>query len=165
MGLLFKNVAFTIIVPGTVTVLIPSGIVLARHSAPMADVWGLPQYLALLPMLLSVLMYVRCVWDFATVGHGTPLVFDPPKSLVVRSLYRYVRNPMYLGVLLLLFGEAAFFAFVALLGYATAVFACFDLFVVLIEEPSLRHQFGASYKRYCQNVGRWMPGKRYQETP
>jgi protein-S-isoprenylcysteine O-methyltransferase Ste14 len=155
---LLKNIVFTILVPGTVTILIPYWIV-TRSSVAMPSPWGMPQSLALVPALLGVSVYVRCVWDFASVGRGTPAPIDPPKVLVVRGLYRYVRNPIYLGVLLVLLGEAVFLESWALVRYAIAMFVIFHLFVVLYEEPSLRRKFGESYERYCRSVRRWIPGK------
>src|SRR5437867_2949163 len=86
-------------------------------SVAVASPWGKPQYLALLPAVLGAAVYGRCVWDFGSVGRGTPAPIDPPKVLVVRGLYRYVRNPMYLGVLCALSGEAVFFEMWALWRY------------------------------------------------
>ena len=159
---LLKNIIFTIFVPGTVTVLIPYW-VLTRNFVAMPSPWGLPQYLALLPALLGASVYFRCVWDFASVGKGTPAPIDPPKVLVVRGLYRYVRNPIYLGVLFVLSGEAVFFESWTLLRYAIGAFVIFHLFVIVYEEPSLRRKFGESYERYCRNVRRWVPGNKYHE--
>ena len=158
MTVVLKNIVFTILVPGTVTILIPYWIV-TRSSVAMPSQWGMPQYLAPVPALLGVSVYLRCVWDFASVGRGTPAPIDPPKVLVVRGLYRYVRNPIYLGVLLLLSGEAVFFESWALVRYAIAMFVVSHLFVVLYEEPNLRRRFGEPYERYCRSVRRWIPGK------
>ena len=155
---LLKNIVFTIFVPGTVTVLIPYWI-LGRGSVAMPSRWSVPQYVALVPAVLGVSVYVRCVWDFASVGKGTPAPIDPPRVLIVRGLYRYVRNPIYLGVLSVLLGEAVFFGSWALVRYAVGIFVLFHLFVIAYEEPSLRRQFGESYERYCRNVRRWLPGR------
>ncbi len=149
--------------PGTITILIPYWI-LARNFVAVPSQWGMPQYLALLPALLGASVYFRCVWDFASLGRGTPAPIDPPKVLVVRGLYRYVRNPIYLGVLFVLLGEAVFFESWSLLRYAIGVFVIFHLFVIIYEEPSLQRNFGESYERYCRSVRRWIPGKKYQET-
>jgi len=108
-------------------------------------------------MLLGAAIYFRCAWDFAFAGRGTPAPIDPPKELVVKGLYRYTRNPMYIGVLTLLFGEAVFFASRQILIYAGVVFLIFHLFVMLYEEPALRRKFGDSYQRYCSAVPRWFP--------
>jgi len=91
------------------------------------------------------------------VGLGTPAPIDPPKSLVVNGLYRFVRNPMYVGVVLVLFSEGLLFSSSRLLEYAVLVGAGFFLFVVAYEEPTLRKKFGASYQAYCQAVPCWIP--------
>lgn len=75
-------------------------------------------------------------WDFAVIGRGTLAAIDPPRELVVRGLYRYVRNPMYVGVLLILCGEAILFGSAALLAWAMTFFCAVHLFVVLYEEPT-----------------------------
>ena len=93
-------------------------------------------------------------------GRGTPAPIDPPKELVARGLYRYVRNPMYVGVMSILVGEALIFASRTLVWYAVTVFIGFNLFVLLYEEPTLRHKFGAAYERYCAAVPRWLPRLR-----
>jgi protein-S-isoprenylcysteine O-methyltransferase Ste14 len=98
-----------------------------------------------------------CIWEFAQRGRGTLSPVDPPKQLVVQGLYRYVRNPMYLSVSTILLGAALLARSVALLGYWAVFFAAANLFVMLYEEPALRRQFGESYERYRQSVGRWIP--------
>jgi protein-S-isoprenylcysteine O-methyltransferase Ste14 len=161
--LIIKNIIYTIFIPGTVAVLIPYWL-LTRNFTEIPSHWGMLQYLALLLALLGLSFFSRCIWDFATDGSGTPSPFDPPKALVVRGLYRYVRNPLYLSCLLLLLGETTFFGSWSLLRYATGFFVTVHLIVILYEERALRRTFGASYDRYCRNVRRWMPGKKYQET-
>ena len=98
-----------------------------------------------------------CVWDFASFGRGTPAPIDPPKKLVVRGLYRIVRNPMYVGGLLVLLGWLALYQTLALGLYALAVALGFHLWTVFYEEPHLRRVFGAQYDGYCARVGRWLP--------
>ena len=125
-----------------------------RTGAPQL---GAVRYAGLLPIIVGVCIELWCAWDFATKGRGTPAPFDPPKELVVRGLYRRVRNPMYVGVMSILLGEALLFAASTLVWYAAAVFVGFNLFVLLYEEPTLRHKFGAAYERYCAQVPRWLP--------
>jgi protein-S-isoprenylcysteine O-methyltransferase Ste14 len=114
-------------------------------------------------MGIGAAVLLHCIWGFAAVGRGTLSPVDPPKKLVVKGLYRYDRNPMYVGVVTILLGEALLLESLALLEYALVGFAAFNLFVILYEEPTLRHQFGESYEHYCRHVGRWLPGKRYIE--
>ena len=155
LGPLARTFLFTLIVPGTVTVLVPYGIVRSEDAATLP--LGVLRIVGAQLMVLGAWVYLRCAWDFAVVGRGTPAPLDPPRELVARGLYRYVRNPMYLGVLSVVVGEALFFESVRLLQYAAVLAAGFHLFVVLYEEPALRRQFGESYGRYLETVPRWTP--------
>jgi protein-S-isoprenylcysteine O-methyltransferase Ste14 len=118
---------------------------------------GLAAALAAPVLLAGLAIYAWCVWDFATFGRGTPAPVDAPKRLVVRGAYRYTRNPMYVGVLLVILGQAIAFRSAALALYAVAVGACFHLFVVLYEERHLTRIFGEPYRAYCASVPRWLP--------
>jgi len=110
-------------------------------------------------MALGAAIYYWCAWDFATAGQGTPAPIDPPKHLVVKGLYRFVRNPMYAGVLLLLAGESLAFQSLRILTYAAIVFVVANLFVIFYEEPALKRKFGAEYEEYLRSVTRWIPGR------
>src|SRR5262249_34037730 len=161
--LALRSLFFTILVPGTVTVLIPYLIVSWRGGA-VPDPWGAPQYLSLVPIGMGVAILLWCIWDFARVGRGTLAPIDPPRALVVQGLYRCVRHPMYVGFLVLLVGEAALFESLALLWYSVGWFVVIHLVVVLYEEPALRRRFGESYDRYCWSVPRWIPGRRSDQA-
>jgi protein-S-isoprenylcysteine O-methyltransferase Ste14 len=102
-------------------------------------------------------IYVWTAFDLAWTGRGTPAPVDPPRRLVSRGLYRYVRNPMYVGVLLVIVGEALLRGSWQTIEYAAVVATMFAGLVVLLEEPLLRSQFGASYSKYCAEVPRWLP--------
>lgn len=157
---IFKTLIFTILVPGTVTILIPRWLLSAQTMLPS---YGL-RYLALIPISIGAAIYLWCARDFATAGRGTPAVFDPPRELVVRGLYRFTRNPMYIGILTILVGEAALFASVRLLIYAGCVALLFHTFVVLYEEPRLRMDFRGAYRTYCLLVPRWLPTFEHLST-
>jgi len=153
-----KTLLFTILVPGTVTVLVPyllltSGFQLFPVEIGALRVLGLP------PILMGVVTYLWCAWDFTFTGRGTPAPIDPPKQLVVKGLYRYVRNPMYVGITLILLGETLLFEAAVLFLYAGFLLVCAHLFIVYYEEPTLRRLFGASYESYCKSVSRWFPGQ------
>ena len=160
--LLLKNIVFTLLVPGTTTVVLPY-LILSRGGVLPSPEWGLRQVLALVPIAVGAAVYFWCLWDFAFFGRGTPAPIDAPKKLVVRGLYRYVRNPMYLGVFLVLLGEAELFESSALFQYGLGCLVAFHVFVAFYEERALRRQFGEPYERYCRAVGRWIPGRRYRE--
>lgn len=156
---LFKTALFTVFVPGTVTILVPYYLLSSRgHGPPL--VLGVWHYFGVLPTIGGALVYLRCAWDFATGGRGTPAPIDPPMELVVRGLYQYMRNPMYVGVALVILGEAVFFGARILFEYAVTAIIFFHLFVLLYEEPILRRKFGESYDRYCRSVPRWIPRRR-----
>ena len=95
--------------------------------------------------------------DFFVKGKGTPATIDPPKKLVVTGLYLHTRNPMYIGVLLILLGYSIWCLSLSLLLYTGAVFFVGHLFVILYEEPTLKQKFGNNYITYCQQVPRWIP--------
>lgn len=157
MLLLLKNLLFTVVVPGTVAVLLPFGILTRGGALPAPG--PLRALLAAPLVVLGAAIYAWCLWDFGVTGRGTPAPIDPPKRLVVRGLYRYVRNPMYVGVLLVIAGWAALFGSAALLWYAGTVAVALHFFVILIEEPMLRSRFGNAYAAYCATVRRWLPGR------
>ncbi|HEY5907049.1 MAG TPA: isoprenylcysteine carboxylmethyltransferase family protein [Vicinamibacteria bacterium] len=100
---------------------------------------------------------LSCILSFALLGKGTPAPFDPPRLLVIRGPYRFVRNPMYLGAATALAGAALFYSSTALALYAGAFLLVMQAFVLLYEEPTLRATFGAEYAAYCRRVGRWWP--------
>jgi protein-S-isoprenylcysteine O-methyltransferase Ste14 len=151
-----KTLIFTILVPGTVTILIPRWVLSSQFGRERFDI-GPFRYLGLIPIVVGALIYLRCAWDFTFAGKGTPAPIDPPKELVVRGLYRYVRNPMYVGVGSVLIGEAVLFQSLALLAYLAAALICVYFFVRLYEEPVLTRKFGDSYRRYRETVPRWIP--------
>ncbi len=106
-------------------------------------------------MILGFLILMSCILRFATEGKGTISPIDPTKNLVAKGLYRYSRNPMYVGVMLLLLGEAVFWQSLFLAGYAAVVFIGFNLFIIIHEEPRLKRDFGTEYELYFQKVRRW----------
>jgi protein-S-isoprenylcysteine O-methyltransferase Ste14/HD superfamily phosphohydrolase YqeK len=155
--LLVKNLLFTILVPGTVAFYLPYAI--GTRGSGLSSL-GPGRLLVAGPLLfIGTAIYLWCLWDFATAGRGTPAPIDPPKELVVRGLYRTVRNPMYLGVLVVITGWLALFRVWPLLAYATVVWLSVHGFVILVEEPMLRRRFGAAYDAYCRKVRRWWPGR------
>lgn len=161
MRLFLKNVLFTILVPGTVAVFVPLRIV---QRMGQASPWDSRRALPAVPFfILGTAIYFWCLWDFAVTGRGTPAPVDPPTQLVVRGLYRYVRNPIYVGVLLVITGWTVLYRSAAVLAYGVAVAVAFHLFVVLVEEPLLRRRFGEAYDAYCRTVHRWVPG--HKKTP
>lgn len=152
MMLLIKNLLFTILVPGTVAVLIP--IIISRDISPAADLMTL---FAFILWLFGLIIYIYSVWGFAIWGKGTPAPVDAPKHLVIRGLYQYMRNPMYIGVLSILLGWTCLYSSLSLWLYWLFMAGCFQLFILYYEEPKLLQLFGSEYKSYCLTVNRWLP--------
>jgi protein-S-isoprenylcysteine O-methyltransferase Ste14 len=153
-----KTLIFSILVPGTVAGVIPWLLL----QQPWGLVFLFPSFwlVGFLPLLLGVALYLWCAGAFTFIGKGTPAPIDAPKFLVKEGPYHWVRNPMYIAVLSIVIGQAILFHSLLLVGYALLVGTVVHLFVVFVEEPSLRHQFGESYETYLRTVPRWIPGAR-----
>ena len=159
---LLGSAVFLVIAPGTLAGYIPWTFTRWQMRAPFfpfARGVGVALIVAGAPALLD--SFAR----FALQGLGTPAPVAPPSRLVVSGLYRYVRNPMYVSVTSIIFGQALLFGSVRLLYYGAAVALAFHLFVWLYEEPALRAKFGEQYETYCRNVHRWLPRLRPYTQP
>jgi len=150
-----RSLFFTILVPGTVAGVIPWLLVQSSGEAPgfVPSIW----LIGLLPLLVGLVLFFWCNGLFTFVGKGTLAPIDAPVFLVRAGPYQWVRNPMYIAVLTIILSEAILFHSLLLVGYALIVGTAVHLFVVLVEEPSLRHQFGESYETYLRTVPRWLP--------
>lgn len=156
---LLKTLIFTVLVPGTVAGWLPQWLLEEQRRA-IPHPLHFSQWIGLVPLTLGVAVYMWCAWDFAVKGLGTPAPVDAPRKLVINGLYRYVRNPMYVGVLLVICGQAIFYGSRTVFVYMLGLWALFSLFVIFYEEPELRRLFGAEYEEYCRQVRRWIPGRR-----
>ena len=119
-----------------------------------------PRPLGWIVIALGVSIAFACALEFAWRGIGTPAPFDPPRRLVITGLYRWVRNPMYVGAGAALAGAALYYRSLPLFAYAAAFMLAAHLFVVAYEEPVLRAKFGDDYAAYCRRVARWLPHAR-----
>jgi protein-S-isoprenylcysteine O-methyltransferase Ste14 len=123
------------------------------------NVFADPRPLGWIVVALGAVVGLPCVWEFAWRGLGTPAPFDPPRKLVITGPYRYVRNPMYLGMGVALLGFAIVFPHGAtiFLAEVSVALVLVSAFIVFYEEPTLEKAFGADYVDYCRNVRRWIP--------
>ncbi|ELY61317.1 hypothetical protein C491_00627 [Natronococcus amylolyticus DSM 10524] len=152
---LLKTAAFSVVVPGTVAGLIPK--LLARRdqlafpiSAGVARATGIGSLLA------GVLLYLHTAWRFSE-HEGTPSPTDEPEELVTSGVYSYVRNPMYVAVLLCLGGQALLYRSVLVAWWAAGCWLGFHNRVLEYEEPHLAAKHGEVYERYRERVPRWVP--------
>jgi protein-S-isoprenylcysteine O-methyltransferase Ste14 len=155
MKRMFKLLFFLLIGPGSVIFYIPYFLLFYSGPPDLITAENL-QFIGILPILAGFLVSLKCFFDFIFTGQGTPVPIDPPKKLVVSGLYRLSRNPMYIGILIILFGEAILFRSLILIGYTVIVFCLFQIFIVGFEEPFLNEKFGKKYNDYCNVVPRWI---------
>src|SRR5256885_306323 len=145
------SAAFFVLAPGVVAGVIPWWLTGWRMREPL-PFWAPFRVLGGALLVAGTLALVYAFVQFVAEGAGTPAPVAPTERLVVSGLYRYVRNPMYLGVLALILGQAAIFTDVRLAAYAAAVWLAFHLFVILHEEPALRRAFPADFAAYTAAV-------------
>ncbi|GMU93245.1 MAG: RemK protein [Candidatus Hydrogenedentota bacterium] len=124
---------------------------------PNAVSLGVFRYAAFILYIAGAAIGLWCVVGFIRYGRGTPAPFDPPRKLVVRGLYRWVRNPMYVGGFLFTLGHVVWFGSIRVAAYLACMSVAAIMFVVLYEEPVLKQMFGEEYERYRRNVPRWIP--------
>jgi protein-S-isoprenylcysteine O-methyltransferase Ste14 len=149
----YKSLLYLIIEAGLFALYIPLTLL---RAGPRIEA-GVLSFLAIPLWLIGALIILRCFWDFTFRGRGTPAPIDPPKELVITGFYRYVRNPIYVGVLLIFLGHFLWFGYWSLLMYTLIALIGVHFFIVLYEEPTLKRKFGAAYEEYCKQVPRWIP--------
>ena len=156
MFVVVRALTFASLFIGLALVFVPARLLRSSGIGAPSSV-GAPQVLGFALAVVGGLVAIWCVLAFATLGRGTPAPFDPPRLLVVRGPYKFVRNPMYLGAGAALAGAALYYGSVALLAYLALFLVSLHLFVVLYEEPTLTRTFGADYTAYRARVRRWLP--------
>jgi protein-S-isoprenylcysteine O-methyltransferase Ste14 len=127
-----------------------------------AHAFDAPRPLGWIVVAIGAAIDLQCFWQFAWRGLGTPAPFDPPRHLVVSGPYRWVRNPMYMGMGIVLIGEGIVFPNLTwfMVVMVAVLWLMVTLFVIGYEEPTLRRLFGAEYEAYCREVRRWWPRLR-----
>ena len=147
--------AFFVVAPGTFIGLIP-WLITRWEIAGSSAAWRVVEVVGVLLIVAGLIPVIVAFTLFAKAG-GTPMPLAPPPQLVVTGFNRYVRNPMYVGLLLALTGQALLFGSLGLLLYAAVVWIIAASFVHWYEEPTLARQFGSQYEAYRRNVRAWLP--------
>jgi protein-S-isoprenylcysteine O-methyltransferase Ste14 len=162
----WKHLRAILFLPGMVTVVIPTTILLAT-GLDTFDLWqSAPATRIVLPVLgcafigLGLVLTVGAIRLFVTVGKGTLAPFNPTQRLVVQGVYCYVRNPMISGVFFVLLGESLVAASLPLFYWFLLSVIINAIYIPLAEEPGLVKRFGEEYLAYKQNVPRWIPRVR-----
>lgn len=150
------TVVFFAVAPGVVAGLVPYWI--SGWRIP-PGIPGYPMFAVIGALLIAagLVPLIEAFARFALEGRGTPAPVMPTRRLVVGGPYRYVRNPMYAGVIATIAGQTLLFAAPWLLAYGAAVWLAFHLFVLGYEEPTLRRTYGGQFDAYRAAVPRWMP--------
>jgi protein-S-isoprenylcysteine O-methyltransferase Ste14 len=150
------SIVFFVIAPGTVAGLVPYWISRWQIHSSFFDVEAL-RFAGAAFILVGTFLLLDSFARFALEGLGTPAPIAPTKHLVVSGLYRYVRNPMYVGVVGAIIGQALVFGNIDLVIYAAVIWLLFHLFVLIYEEPTLKGTYGSEYDRFRAHVPRWIP--------
>jgi protein-S-isoprenylcysteine O-methyltransferase Ste14 len=160
----WKHLRAILLLPGVVLLVIP-GLILWRGGFNTLGLWqSVPATRIILPVIgimcicLGLTLMIATIRLFATVGEGTLAPWEPPQRLVVRGVYRHVRNPMISGVLVVLLGESAITASIPLFRWFLIFAVINAVYIPLLEEPMLVNRFGNDYRDYKRNVPRWIPG-------
>jgi len=162
---IIRLIIFTLLVPGFVVVYVPYSI---YNQTQMMDI-GIFRYFGLPIIPIGFLLYLWSAINFLLQGKGTPaiwltkrlefLIGTEPVKLVSKGLYRYSRNPMYLGVVGMVYGISIYFESISTLIYALGISIFFHLVIVYIEEPHLKRKYGQEFESYLQETNRWLGRK------
>ena len=107
-------------------------------------------------IIFGAINFIYCSLLFSRFGKGTPAPSEPPKKLVIRGLYKYMRNPIYLGYFFIFLGEFFIFGSLLLLAYLTLIIILLNIYIIYHEEPKLKKRFGKDYINYMKKVPRWL---------
>jgi protein-S-isoprenylcysteine O-methyltransferase Ste14 len=148
--LFWQAVLAFLALPGTVAFVVPLLVLAPEPLSSVAEPQGL------IPLTIGIVLLLWCVRDFYVAGRGTLAPWTPPRELVVTGLYRVSRNPMYIAVILVLWGWALTYWSWSLAIYALAIMLAFHLRIVLGEEPWLARTHGVKWARYRAQTPRWL---------
>jgi protein-S-isoprenylcysteine O-methyltransferase Ste14 len=155
---------FFVVAPGTVVGAVPWLLTGWQVQDPL-PYWTPLRVVGAVLLIAGVAVAAQAFVRFVVEGLGTPVPVAAPERLVVGGLYRYVRNPMYVALLVALVGEALLLGQLSLVAYAAVVCVITNLFVRFYEEPALRRRFGDQYEAYRRAVPGWWPRLRPYSSP
>lgn len=151
-----KTAVFTVLVPGSLAVVVPQLLAKWRPRPALPVDKTLARLVGNLSLVAGVVIYLRTAFQFGADGRGTPSPTDEPEELVTRGLYAHSRNPMYIGVLLVVLGQALRRRSGVVLWWFAGMWIGFHNRVIGYEEPHLAEKHGESYEEYGENVPRWL---------
>lgn len=158
--MLLRHLFAIVVLPLVMTIVIPRwiirgyGLVTEWSSGPASMLGHIAGGIC---FLAGLSLFLWCLYLFAARGKGTLAPWDPPKHLVVTGPYRYVRNPMISGVLMIIAGEAVFHGSASLGVWMLTFLLLNQIYFRIFEEPNLESRFGEEYQVYKSQVPRWVP--------
>ena len=155
MKTVFKNL-ISFVLPVTVLVIVPL-IIEKNIRIPGSVIFFIS---GMLVICIGLAIMIAAISGLISKGDGTLAPWSPTKKLVIRGIYAYSRNPMILGVLVVLLGESLSILSVKILEWASIFFVINSIWFIVYEEPVLEKKFGEDYRLYRKNVNRWMPGMK-----
>ena len=153
---LVRALAYATIFVGFLGVFLPVKI-LQSAGVTVPDALHAPQIAGMILGAAGAAFALWCILAFVFIGKGTQMPLDPPRHLVIRGPYTFVRNPMYVGAGLALIGAALYFGSLELVMYGAVLWIITSVFVILYEERVLSEKFGPEYDAYRRQVARWLP--------
>lgn len=154
---IFNHIKNIILLPGMVTLLVPYILYLYLNPYQITDEHIILKVIAIVFLVVGLWFLFYSIYLFSSKGRGTLAPWNPTRKLVISGLYKYVRNPMILGVLSILIGEALLINSISILIWAMLFFIINSVYFEFIEEPKLERKFGDAYLDYKDNVSRWIP--------
>lgn len=156
MFVLLRSIIYASIFIGFFLVFMPAQI-LNKANIIQPEAAGFFQASGMIIVIIGAMLVLWCLLTFVFIGRGTPAPFDPPRRLVIKGPYKYVRNPMYIGATFILIGAAMYYHSFELSLYTSLFWGSLHIFIVYYEEPSLKERFATEYTSYQQKVNRWLP--------
>jgi protein-S-isoprenylcysteine O-methyltransferase Ste14 len=167
---LLKQIRAIGLLPVMVIIVIPTFLISSTSSIRFG--WFLPSPFNLIPIFVGIflisiglILWIKSTFLLAIIGKGTLAPWDPTQKFVVEGVYRYVRNPMIMGIFLILLGEAVLFGSIFLFYWFIIFFIGNLIYIPLFEEPGLEKRFGKNFILYKKNVPRWFPRQTPWEGP
>jgi len=154
---MLRHLLAVLVLPFNVLVTVPALLLWWAGGFAAPSIFAISTDLGVLLMALGLSLMISTIGLFVRVGRGTLAPWSPTEQLVVRGPYRWVRNPMINGVLVVLLGEALLFRSSWILGWWALFFLGNSIYMPLFEEPGLEARFGDAYRRYKAEVPRWIP--------
>jgi len=153
-----RHLAAIAALPVMVAVVVPALLLSSTPGAPPSGAIRIVTLFgAVVFFVIGLTLFVSTVALFMTVGRGTLAPWDPPRRLVVRGVYRHVRNPMISGVVSILLAESLLFGSAAIFRWFLVFAAANLVYIPIVEEPMLERRFGEDYELYRRHVPRWIP--------